>query len=78
MIRPFRLTLALASAMLLAAPALAQEITLKVHHFWPSTAMGPSTLLAPWCERIGKDSGGRIKCQIYPCLLYTSPSPRDS
>ena len=76
MIRPLRLTLALASAMFLAAPALAQEITLKVHHFWPSTAMGPSTLLAPWCEGIGKDSGGRIKCQIYPSMQLGGTPPQ--
>jgi TRAP-type C4-dicarboxylate transport system substrate-binding protein len=49
-------------------PALAQDVTLKVHHFWPPGAMGPSTILAPWCDKIAKESGNRMKCQVYPAM----------
>ncbi|MCC6195447.1 MAG: TRAP transporter substrate-binding protein [Burkholderiales bacterium] len=52
----------------LAASAHAQDVVLKVHHFWPPGAMPPSTILTPWCDKIAKDSGNRMKCQIYPAM----------
>jgi TRAP-type transport system periplasmic protein len=57
-----------ALAATLAAPLAAQEVTLKVHRFWPPGAMGPSTILVPWCDKIAKESGNRMKCQIYPAM----------
>ncbi len=66
MSRLVRLLVPLAAAASLALPAAAQEVTLKVHHFWPPKAMPPSTLLEPWCDKIAKDSNNRMKCQIYP------------
>ncbi len=67
MSRPLKLA-ALACAWLAALPAAAQDVVLKVHHFWPPGAMPPSTILVPWCDRIAKDSGGRMKCQVYPAM----------
>ena len=61
----------LAAALVAAAfalPALGQEVVLKVHHFWPPGAMPPSTILVPWCDKIAKDSGNKMKCQIYPAM----------
>ena len=68
MLRVIRTLGAIALAATLAAPVVAQEITLKVHHFWPPNAMGPSTILVPWCEKIAKESSNRMKCQIYPAM----------
>jgi TRAP-type C4-dicarboxylate transport system substrate-binding protein len=66
-----------AAALALAAlPALGQEITLKVHHFWAPTAMPPSTLLVPWCDKIAKDSNNRLKCQIYPAMQLGGAPPQ--
>jgi len=48
--------------------ASAQEITLKVHHFWPPQAMPPTKILQPWCDRIAADSGNRLKCQVFPAM----------
>jgi TRAP-type C4-dicarboxylate transport system substrate-binding protein len=76
MFRPFRSAAALALTAALALSAQAQEVTLKVHHFWPSTAMGPSTILAPWCEKIARDSNGRMKCQIYPSMQLGGTPPQ--
>lgn len=60
---------------LLAGGAAAQDVTLKVHHFWPPQAMPPTKILAPWCERIAADSGGRMKCQVFPAMqLGGTPS----
>ncbi len=67
-------------AALLAAtavlPASAQEVTLKVAHFWPPGAMPPSTLLVPWCDKIAKESGNRLKCQIYPAMQLGGTPPQ--
>ena len=59
---------ALAVATFTALPAAAQDVVLKVHHFWPPGAMPPSTILTPWCEKIARDSGGKMRCQIYPSM----------
>ena len=67
----------LCAAFALAAPAVAQEtVTLKVHHFWPPGAMGPSTLLTPWCDKIAKESNNRMKCQIYPAMQLGGNPPQ--
>ena len=57
-------------------PAVAQEIALKVHHFWAPTAMPPSTLLVPWFDKIAKDSNNRMKCQIYPAMQLGGAPPQ--
>jgi TRAP-type C4-dicarboxylate transport system substrate-binding protein len=44
--------------------ASAQDITLKLHHFWPGSAMAPTQVIGPWCTRIDNESKGRMKCQI--------------
>ena len=61
---------ALVVAVLLSitAVASAQEVTLKVHHFLPPTANAQVKFIVPWCDRIARDSGGRIKCQIFPAM----------
>jgi TRAP-type C4-dicarboxylate transport system substrate-binding protein len=59
-----------------ALPSAAQEITLKVHHFWPPGAMPPSQLLVPWCDKIAKDSGNRLKCQVYPAMQLGGTPPQ--
>ena len=69
-IAPFALLAALA------LPATAQEVTLKVHHFWPPGAMPPSTLLTPWCDKIAKDSNNKMKCQIYPAMQLGGAPPQ--
>lgn len=51
-----------------AGAAQAQEITLKVHHFWPPGAMPPTRIMQPWCDAVAKDSGNRLKCQIFPAM----------
>jgi len=66
----------LAVAATFALPAAAQDVTLKVHHFWPPTAMGPSQILGPWCEKIAKESNNRMKCQIYPAMQLGGTPPQ--
>jgi TRAP-type C4-dicarboxylate transport system substrate-binding protein len=66
----------LVAAAAITLPAGAQEVTLKVHHFWAPTAMPPSTLLQPWCDKIAKDSNNRMKCQIYPAMQLGGAPPQ--
>lgn len=77
--KPFT-TLALAALATLGslAPlaAQAQEITLKVHHFLPPGSPTQSMILQPWCEQIAADSGGKLKCQIYPSMQLGGTPPQ--
>ncbi|TXT31514.1 MAG: dctP [Rhodocyclaceae bacterium] len=56
------------AALAVALPAAAQEVTLKIAHFLPSAAPTQQKVLQPWCDEMGKQSNGRIKCQFYPAM----------
>ncbi len=55
-------------ALLMAAGAQAQEVTLKIAHFLPSAAPTQQRVLQPWCDDLKKASGGRINCQFFPAM----------
>ena len=74
--QPVRTLAALTLALCTALPVAAQEVVLKVHHFWAPTAMGPSMMLVPWCDKIAKESGNRMKCQIYPAMQLGGTPPQ--
>ena len=61
-----------AAAVLLGLGALsgaqAQETVLKFSHFLPPNSNFQKLFLEPWCDKIGKESAGKLKCQIYPAL----------
>jgi len=48
--------------------ALAQEVTLKISHFFPPTSNAHANILVPWTQRVEAASKGRIKFQIYPSM----------
>jgi len=48
--------------------AVSQEVTLRLHTFIPPVANPVKHFLQPWADKIGKDSKGRIKVQIYPSM----------
>jgi TRAP-type C4-dicarboxylate transport system substrate-binding protein len=56
--------------------AQAQDVVLKIHHFLPPQATVQALVFNPWCEKIGKESGGRIKCQIYPAMQLGGTPPQ--
>ena len=69
--------LAVAAALALgAAPARAQDVVLKLHHFLPPQATIQALVFNPWCEKLGRESGGRIKCQIYPSMQLGGTPPQ--
>ena len=66
-------TVAIASV---AAPAQAQEVTLKVHFHLPATSYASTLFIQPWCEKIAKESNNKMKCQIYPSMQLGGTPPQ--
>jgi TRAP-type C4-dicarboxylate transport system substrate-binding protein len=48
--------------------AASQEVTLRLHTFLPPVANPVKHFMVPWAEKVGKDSNGRIKVQIFPVM----------
>ena len=64
------------SAVLATGAAIAQEVTLRIHHFLPPRGTIQAQVFEPWCEKLGKESNGRIKCQIYPSMQLGGTPPQ--
>ena len=62
----------------LAAPLAlhAQEVTLRMHTFIPPIANPGKTFLAPWAEKVTKESGGRLKVQPYWAMQLGGQAPQ--
>jgi TRAP-type transport system periplasmic protein len=65
-----------ASSFAAAFPTHAQDVTLRAHTLVPAGATGVAKLLNPWCEKLTKESGGRIKCQVYPSMQLGGTPPQ--
>ena len=50
------------------AGAAQEVVTLKIAHFLPASSNFHQLMLLPWCDKISKESGGSLKCQIYPSM----------
>lgn len=71
------LKLAFAAAALAAGvSALAQTVTLKVHHHLPAGSAAQTMFIKPWCDKIAADSGDKLKCQIYPSMQLGGTPPQ--
>lgn len=75
---------ALASAIGFSAIALAgansvqaadPEVTLKFHHMLPPMSGAHRDFIAPWAEKVEKESNGRIKIEIYPAMQLGGKPP---
>jgi TRAP-type C4-dicarboxylate transport system substrate-binding protein len=60
--------LAAASVSFGSTPAWSQEVTLRVHSFLPPVANPMKHFVIPWAQKVEKDSGGRIKVQVFPSM----------
>ncbi|WP_299828109.1 TRAP transporter substrate-binding protein [uncultured Roseobacter sp.] len=58
-----------------AAPALAQDVTLRLHQFLPPQANVPKLVLDVWADSVEEDSGGRIKVERYPSMQLGGKPP---
>lgn len=65
-----------APAILRVSRANAAEVTLKMHHFLPPVSNGHAKFLKPWADKVGADSNGRIKIDIYPSMQLGGAPPQ--
>ena len=56
--------------------AFAEEVVLKVHHFLPPGSTAHAKFITPWCDKVSKESAGRLKCQIYPAMQLGGTPPQ--
>ena len=64
------------AAMFVCGGAAAQEVTLKVAHFLPPGSTAHAKFIAPWCEKVARESNSRIKCQIFPAMQLGGTPPQ--
>ena len=72
-------SLAAGAIALSTLPAMAQEVTLRLHQFLPPQAPVPAKILKPWAESVEAASDGRIKIQHFDAMALggTPPSLMD-
>jgi TRAP-type C4-dicarboxylate transport system substrate-binding protein len=74
------LTLAAATAALPAvarfASAQTPQTVLKLHHFLAPTSNAQVRFLSPWAKKIEKESGGRIRVDLYPNMQLGGTAPQ--
>jgi TRAP-type C4-dicarboxylate transport system substrate-binding protein len=69
-------TLIAALAIAAAAPvAKASDVTLRFHQMLPPQATIPAKAIVPWAQKVEKDSGGRIKVQLFPSMQLGGKPP---
>jgi TRAP-type C4-dicarboxylate transport system substrate-binding protein len=66
---------AAAAAFALAPSAQAQETTLRFHQMLPPQAAIPAKAIKPWAEKVEKESGGKIKVQLFPSMQLGGKPP---
>ncbi len=69
------LALATTLALTTAWSAMAQEVTLRFQHFVSPKSAVPQHFMAPWAEKVMKESGGRIKIELYPGMQLGGKPP---
>jgi TRAP-type C4-dicarboxylate transport system substrate-binding protein len=68
---------AVAVAALCAAGAgFAQQVTLRLHQMLPQQATIPAKALIPWAQKVEKDSGGKIKVQLFHAMQLGGTPPQ--
>ena len=66
----------LATALLCVSALAQQPVLLKVAHFLPPSSNAHQNIIVPWCNKVEKDSGGELKCQIYPAMQLGGTPPQ--
>jgi TRAP-type C4-dicarboxylate transport system substrate-binding protein len=66
---------AAAFGTLTALPAMAQDVTLRLHQFLPDQANVPNLILYPWADRVEAASNGRIKIERYGSMQLGGSPP---
>ena len=64
-----------AASMAAAPRVFAQASTLRFHQMLPPQATIPAKAIKPWAEKVEKESGGRIKVQLFPSMQLGGRPP---
>ncbi len=70
------MTFALAASVAAPASSVAQEVKLRAHHFLGPVSPQHKDFLVPWANKIAKDSGGRLKIEVYPSMTLGGAPPQ--
>lgn len=66
-----------AAALCIGGSALAQQtVTLRLHQMLPPQATIPARALTPWAQKVEKESGGRIKVQLFHAMQLGGTPPQ--
>lgn len=60
--------IATALTALSATHTLAQDVTLRLHHFMPQPSTLSAQFMLPWAEKVEAASDGRLKIEVYPSM----------
>jgi len=64
-----------AASMAALPRAMAQTSTLRFHQMLPPQATIPAKAIKPWAEKVEKESGGRLKVQLFPNMQLGGRPP---
>ena len=67
---------ALASPAVITGARAQAVVTLKLHHFLPAQSNAHKFWLAPWAEKVEKDSAGKIKVDVFPSMQLGGRPPQ--
>jgi TRAP-type C4-dicarboxylate transport system substrate-binding protein len=65
-----------AACATLSAPAVAQTIELKLHHFLGPKSPAHAQMLVPWAQRVEKSSGGKVRIEVFPSMTLGGKPPQ--
>jgi TRAP-type C4-dicarboxylate transport system substrate-binding protein len=66
----------LALSLLASGTTLAQEVTLRLHHFLPPQGTIPAKAIAPWVKKVEAESNGQIKIEVYSSMQLGGAPPQ--
>lgn len=70
-------TVALCAAAVTLAFGVAQaQEQMKAHHFVPPKAFPHSRFIQPWVDKVEKESGGKLKIQVFPSMQMGGTPPQ--
>ncbi|MAY32776.1 MAG: C4-dicarboxylate ABC transporter substrate-binding protein [Rhodovulum sp.] len=54
--------------LMMSTAAMAEDVTLLMHHFLPPVANAHKVMLQPWADRVAEQSNGQITVEIAPAM----------
>lgn len=74
--RAFVRTAVAAASLFAAGHGFAQQVTLRLHQMLPPQATIPARALIPWAQKVEKESGGKIKIQLFHAMQLGGAPPQ--